>query len=181
MSDPEEVSMEELAGLMTAPELVKEATAPRTVPKGWYRVRVDEIKTERDNRENAPIPGRVVITLVGDQFTLDGEKRGKAFIRVSPEPHRVEGKQDPTKSYQDGPTKLWGQAYKAVTDPGEELPANEVLGRIRERGVLDVFVDEYMKMPDQTFARPKNAEERTRLLEEGGEVGNSISSLRRPK
>ena len=176
-----EVPLEELAGLMTSLDLVKEATAPRTVAKGWYRIRAEKVTTERDLRENAPYPGRIMTTIQADRFSLEGERRGKEFVRISPEAHRVQGKQDPSKDYQDGPTKLWNQTYKAVTDPGEVIGAAEVIGRIQSYGVFDAYVDEYVKMPDQTFARFKTSEERTRLLEEGGEIGNSVTSLRRPK
>lgn len=178
----EELDITTLAGMYTAQETVKEATAFRTLPKGWYRLRIEKADLQADTGEMARVPGRPILNLQCDAYDiLTGEKKGKQFVKASPFVHR-NPKDDGSAGGLDTASKVWAQFYKAVTEKdGPPTDAVEVISRIRTLGVFDGFVDEYVKMPDNTFGRFKTPEERARLIEDGGEVKNTVSNVRAAK
>lgn len=174
----QDLNMEELHSLQTSKEHVEKANAFRTIPAGAYRLIPQSVKVANAD-ENAPIPGRLDISVRYDAFAKeDSTKRiGSVWAHYSPELHYFTPR-DGGAPVIDKQAKLWGQAAKAFDMVND--PAMAIIQAIASYP-LDGFVSEYIKMPDNTFLTPKSAEERTKAIGDGGVPGNSLVSVGKVK
>ena len=101
MSDTIHVSMEELFDKRAAQQMISEATAFKTVPKGLYRIRAKKYEaTVKD--------GRVSVYFQVDILSPEGNRLAGGSFKVSPDEGRT------AKGQLDTQAKLYGQLLKAV-------------------------------------------------------------------
>jgi hypothetical protein len=157
----------------TSDELVKEATAFRTLPSGKYRLTVAKAEG-RVTPDNFSFPGVQMVHLQVDavahtEVGADGNPiKGKLFVDLSPTIlRRDDGKLDSS-------SKRWGQYQKAVDKVGATV--GEVIEAIKLYPV-DAYVAEGFKMPDQTYQFPRNADEKKLAIDGGGEAKNFVQGI----
>lgn len=140
MAEQVKLSMEQLFDKRASQQMVSEANAFKTVPKGVYRLRAT--KYEASQNDN----GRVTVWFSVDILDPEGKRLAKGSFKASPDEVRT------AKGYQDGQTKLYGQLVKAVglqQDNGGEQPnVPEVI-----QTFMNTPVDGYVAL---TFKGPKD-------------------------
>lgn len=155
----------ELFAQQTSDDLVKEANAFKTLPSGKYRLTAAKLEG-RIASEKSPWPGQKMIHV---QVSAQGaERKGTLFIDLCVDPLRKEN------GKLEGPSKLWGQYVKALDMVGH--PAGEVIDALKLYPV-DAFVTEAFKMPDATYQYPRNPDEQTKAIDEGGEPKNFVQNI----
>lgn len=101
MSDAISVSMEELFDKRASQQMVSEATAFKTVPKGLYRIRAKKYEASTQK-------GRVSIYFQVDILSPEGTRLASGSLKISPDEART------TKGGLDTQAKLYGQLLKAL-------------------------------------------------------------------
>ena len=96
-----EMSMEELFEKRASQQMVSEANAFKTVPKGVYGLRATQYKATDDN-------GRTNIWVSVDILGEDGTRKAKSSFKMSPDEKRT------AKGFLDGKSKIYGQVLKAI-------------------------------------------------------------------
>jgi len=158
-------SLDELFEQHASAEMVKEATAYRTIPTGKYQLNAKKIEG-RIGSEKSPWPGARLVHLQLDA-AADGAKKGVLFADISHETlRRDDGKLD-------NPSKLWGQYEKALDMQGKS--AGDVVEAIRLYPV-DSFVTESFKTPDG-YRTPRTDDERAEYVKAGFESRNFVQNV----
>jgi len=159
----------------TSDELVREATAFKTLPSSKYRLTVAKAEG-RVTPANFSFPGVQMVHLQVDAVAIDPANvdasgnpiKGKLFVDLSPTIlRRDDGKLDSS-------SKRWGQYQKAVDKIGATV--GEVIEAIKLYPV-DAYVAEGFKMPDQTYQFPRNSDERKLAVDGGGEAKNFVQGI----
>lgn len=156
----------------TSDELVKEATAFKTLPSGKYRLAVAKAEG-RVTPANFSFPGVQMVHLQVDALAHESDAngvqaKGKLFVDLCPTIlRRDDGRLDSS-------SKRWGQYQKAVDKVG--APVGEVIEAIKLYPV-DAYVAEGFKMPDQSYQFPRNSDERKAAVDAGGEAKNFVQGI----
>jgi len=167
MSETISFDLNEIFEQATSDELVKEATAFKTLPSGKYRLTVAKAEG-RVTPANFSFPGVQMVHLQVDAVAHEGDSKGKLFVDLCPTVlRRDDGKLDSS-------SKRWGQYQKAVDKIGAQV--GEVIEAIKLYPV-DAYVAEGFKMPDQTYQFPRNADERKLAVDGGGEAKNFVQGI----
>jgi hypothetical protein len=97
-----EMSMEELFEKRASQQMVSEANAFKTVPKGVYGLRATQYKANSDS------DNRTIIWVSVDILGEDGTRKAKSSFKMSPDEGRS------AKGFLDGKSKIYGQVLKAL-------------------------------------------------------------------
>ena len=169
------VSMEALFEQKAPQQMISEATAFRTVPKGRYVLRATKYEATEDNK----VPGRTNINFSVDICGDDGSRKAKAFIRVSPQEGRS------AKGYLDQKSKLYGQLVKALFPTGTDVSAGELVQTFMQQPVKGFVALQY-KAPQNDpitgygiYVDPKTEEEETECRQKGYVPGNVVRSVQK--
>ena len=140
MSDAMPVSMEALFDKRAPQQMVSEATAFKTVPKGLYRIRAK--KYEATMRE-----GRLSVYFQVDILSPEGTRLAGGSFKVSPDEGRT------TKGTLDTQAKLYGQLLKALYTSS----TNEEQAQVSVAELIQTFmqtpVDAFIALQFKTVAR----------------------------
>ena len=112
MSEAVKLSMEELFDKRASQQMVAEANAFKTVPKGLYRLRATKYEASKNDA------GRVTIWFSVDILDPEGKRLAKGSIKASPDEGRS------AKGYLDTQSKIYGQLTKALFTPEEQADVN---------------------------------------------------------
>lgn len=105
-TEPKKLSMEELFERRAAQQMVSEANAFKTVPKGMYRLsasKYDASETAYEGKEP-----RTTVYFSVDILDKEGKRLAKGSVKISPDIARTQ------KGTLDTQSKLYGQMIKAL-------------------------------------------------------------------
>lgn len=102
-----EMSMEELFEKRASQQMVSEANAFKTVPKGVYGLRATQYKATSDVDKDTGAE-RTNIWVSVDILGEDGTRKAKSSFKMSPDERRT------AKGFLDGKSKIYGQILKAI-------------------------------------------------------------------
>lgn len=177
-----DISMDELFAAHVDQKVTDEASRRETLPTGGYIIEVQTISPRRDTREvfasgdTNPNYNRATafVTVTASQ---EGEKKGGTFMEVSWEAKRYEN------GYLDLPSKLWGQACKAL-EVGEGASVGEVLEAMKSYPMY-AYIAEQAKLEGENgrprYVTVKDADARADYKKQGVEFRNRILSLGKVK
>jgi hypothetical protein len=165
--------MEELFEKRASQQMVSEANAFKTVPKGTYRLRATKYEASDNN-------GRTTIWFSVDILDPEGKRLAKGSFKASPDEVRT------AKGYQDGQTKLYGQLTKALNlvqnGDGTQVNAGEIIQTFMQTPV-DGYVTLTYKGPKDpltgwpTWNDPENEAEELEFRKRGYTPTNIIRSI----
>lgn len=172
--EAKKLSMEELFEKRASQQMVSEATAFKTVPKGMYGIRATKYDaTETDK-------GRTSIWFSVDILGPDGTRKAKASLKVSPDEGRT------AKGWLDGQSKLYGQLVKALfPNKVEEQPSTaEVIQTFMQTPVSGFVALQYKGPKDPqtgypTWLDPKDEAEETEFRKRGYTPTNIVRSVQK--
>ena len=170
------LSMEELFTKRASQQMVAEANAFKTIPKGMYRLRATKYEATQNEL------GRTTIWFSVDILDNEGNRKAKGSVKVSPDEVRT------AKGFQDTQTKLYGQLVKALgllpEGEAEQPNAGEVIQAFMSTPV-DGFVALSFKGPKNPatgyaeFMDPKTEEEEAQFRSRGYTPINIVRSLQK--
>lgn len=177
MSEAITVSMEELFDKRATQQMISEATAFKTVPKGLYRVRAKKYDaTTRD--------GRLSVYFQVDILSPEGNRLASGSFKVSPNEGRT------AKGGLDTQAKLYGQLLKALY--ASATPEEQAQVSVAEliQTFMQTPVDAFIALQFKTAAKnpltgwadwvnTSNEEEEIAARKAGHVASNIIRSIQR--
>lgn len=140
-----EMSMEELFEKRASQQMVSEANAFKTVPKGVYALRATQYKANKDEKKE----NRTTIWVSVDLLNEQGVRLAKSSFKMSPDERRS------AKGFLDGQSKLYGQVLKALwPNESDAERANHSAGEVVQL-ILQTPLQGFVSL---TFKGPKNTE-----------------------
>jgi len=176
------VSMEALFEKKASNQMVSEGNQFKTVARGVYTLRATKFEaTEDPTQVNATGEPRTNINFSVDICDDEGNRKAKAFVRVSPDEGRTKN------GYLDGKSKLYAQLSKALglglTD--EQPSAGEVIQTFMQtpvKGFVGLQFKSTTKDPitgKAIYVDPKTDAEEADCRKKGYTPQNSVLSIQK--
>lgn len=182
MDDKKPVSMEALFEKKASDTMISEGNQFKTVPKGVYVLRATKFDATEDPKQVA-LDGtpRTNINFSVDICDEEGNRKAKAFLRVSPDEGRTTG------GYLDGKSKLYAQLSKALglgTD-GSQPSAGEVVQTFLQTPIKGFVTLQYKALQNDPvtgkgiYVNPKSDAEEADCRKKGYTPSNSVLSVQK--
>ena len=180
MEDKKLISMEALFEKKASDAMVSEGNQFKTVPRGMYGLRATKYEATEDPKQmNAVGEPRTNINFSVDIVDDQGNRKAKAFVRVSPDEGRT------VNGYLDGKSKLYAQLSKALGFIGDQPSAGELVQTFMQMPVKG-FVGLPFKSntPDPVTGKaiymdPKTEAEEADCRKKGYTPQNSVLSIQK--
>lgn len=180
MEDKKLISMEALFEKKASDAMVSEGNQFKTVPRGMYGLRATKYEATEDPKQmNAVGEPRTNINFSVDIVDDQGNRKAKAFVRVSPDEGRT------VNGYLDGKSKLYAQLSKALGFIGDQPSAGELVQTFMQMPVKG-FVGLQFKSntPDPVTGKaiymdPKTEAEEADCRKKGYTPQNSVLSIQK--
>lgn len=182
MDEKKPVSMEALFEKKASNQMVSEGNQFKTVARGVYTLRATKFEATEDPAQlNATGEPRTNINFSVDICDDEGNRKAKAFVRVSPDEGRTKN------GYLDGKSKLYAQLSKALglglTD--EQPSAGEVTQTFMQtpvKGFVGLQFKSTTKDPitgKAIYIDPKTDAEEADCRKKGYTPQNSVLSIQK--
>lgn len=181
MEEKKLVSMESLFEKKASNAMISEGNQFKTVAKGVYTLRATKFEATEDPKQlNATGEPRTNINFNVDICDDQGNRKAKAFLRVSPDEGRT------TNGYLDGKSKLYSQLSKALGYGNEEQPsAGELIQAFMQNAVKGFVGLQFKSLtPDPVtgkaiYVTPKTDDEEADCRKKGYTPSNSVLSVQK--
>lgn len=178
MDDKKLVTMEALFEKKASDQMISEGNQFKTVPKGSYTLRATKYEATEDPKQLAGDGSpRTNINFNVDIMDDQGNRKAKAFVRVSPDEGRT------VNGFLDGKSKLYSQLTKALFPGATEQPsAGEIIQTFMQEPVKAFVGLQYRSQTKDakgkyTYVDPKTDVEEADCRKKGYAPQNSILSI----
>jgi len=182
MDDKKPVSMEALFEKKASEQMISEGNQFKTVARGVYILRATKYDATEDPKQVNSLGGpRTNINFSVDICDDQGNRKAKAFVRVSPDEGRT------VNGYLDGKSKLYAQLTKALGlgVGGEQPSAGEVVQTFMQTPVKGFVGLQFKSLtPDPItgkgiYVDPKTEAEEADCRKKGYTPQNSVLSIQK--
>ena len=173
-SNSKPVSMEELFDRHAPQQMISEANAFKTVPKGMYRLRATKYAATESETDK-----RLTVWFSLDILGPDGTRKAKGGVKVSPDERRT------AKGNLDTQSKLYGQLVKALfpSHSPEDQPSTAEVIQVFMQAPVDGFVTLQYQGPKDpqtgypVWLDPQNDDEEIEYKKRGYKAINIVRSI----